>query len=175
METSILTSLAAHRSAPLDSIMLALTFIARGGAVWVVLAAARVVINRRLAMAAWQTVLAVLLAWVMSDCVLKPLVHRPRPWTSIEAFQAVGAQPAGYSFPSGHAATAAAGAYMLASTWPAARVGLWALAIGISCSRIYLGVHYPSDVLAGLLIGWAVAWVIRGRTVWRLAAAGSDV
>jgi undecaprenyl-diphosphatase len=174
METSILTSLAAHRSAPLDSVMLALTFIARGGAVWVVLAGARVIFTRRLAMAAWQTVLAVLLAGTISDGVLKPLVQRPRPWTSIEAFQAVGDQPASYSFPSGHAATAVAGAYMLASTWPAAMVGLWALALGVSCSRIYLGMHYPSDVLAGLLIGWAVAWFVRGRTVWRVSAVRSE-
>jgi undecaprenyl-diphosphatase len=46
-------------------------------------------------------------------------------------------------------------------------VAFWVLAIAISASRIYLGVHYPSDVLAGFLVGLLVAWFVRGRTVWR--------
>jgi len=174
-DSSILAWLAAHRSVPLDSVMHALTFIGKGGAVWIILAAARAAIDRRFAMAAWQTALAVLLAWAIASGVLKPLVHRPRPSAEIATFWPGPERPATYSFPSGHAATSAAGAAMLAFAWPGAGAGLWALAIGISCSRLYLGAHYPSDVLAGLLLGWAVAWFVRGRTVWRQPAAGSHI
>jgi undecaprenyl-diphosphatase len=173
MELGVLSVVAAHRTAALDAVMLVLTAVGRAGAVWLVLAAVRAVVNRRAAMGAWQTVLAVLIASAVSDGVVKPLVDRPRPYVADTALAVVGSRPATASFPSGHAATAAAGAFLLASSWPAARLALWGLALAISLSRIYLGVHYPSDVVAGLLLGVAVGWFVRGRTVWRDSPARS--
>lgn len=60
------------------------------------------------------------------------------------------------SFPSGHTATAAAAAETLADLFGLPRVPLYALAAGVGFTRVYLGVHHPSDVLAGLVLG--VAW-----------------
>jgi decaprenylphosphoryl-5-phosphoribose phosphatase len=59
------------------------------------------------------------------------------------------------SYPSAHAATSVAGARRLSETLPAAPV--WALAAGLSLSRLYLGVHHPTDTLGGAALGWAVA------------------
>jgi undecaprenyl-diphosphatase len=171
MDSEILGWIAAHRAPWLDALMWALTTAGSVGAVWIAGAVATALIDPRRRMAAWQTGLAVLLAWTVSDGVLKPLVHRPRPDARFEASEVISRSPSSSSFPSGHASSSAAAALMLAATWPSARVAVWLLAVGVSVSRIYLGVHYPSDVLAGFLIGLLVAWFVRGRTVWRLSGA----
>jgi undecaprenyl-diphosphatase len=167
MDSEILGWIATHRAAWLDGVMWALTVAGISGAVWIAAAVATALVDRRRRMAAWQMGLALLLTWAVSDGVLKPLVHRARPDARFEASRVVSGPPSSSSFPSGHASSSAAGAFMLASAWPSARVAFWVLAVAISASRIYLGVHYPSDVLAGFLVGLLVAWFVRGRTVWR--------
>jgi undecaprenyl-diphosphatase len=107
------------------------------------------------------------------DQLLKLLFHRPRP----EPFFGF-REPITYSFPSGHAITACSFYLVLAAILSArvhsrlAKAALWApaaiLAAGIGFSRVYLGVHYPSDVIAGYAA--AVVWIVsldRGYTVWR--------
>jgi membrane-associated phospholipid phosphatase len=59
------------------------------------------------------------------------------------------------SYPSAHATTSTAGAVALAELLPPLPV--YAFATGLALSRLYLGVHYPSDTLAGAALGWAVA------------------
>jgi undecaprenyl-diphosphatase len=174
MDSEILGWIAAHRTPWLDGVMWALTAAGSGGALWIAGAVATALFDRRRRMAAWQIGLAVLLAWVASDQVLKPLVQRARPDARFEASQVEAHRPSTWSFPSGHASSSAAGALMLASAWPSARVAFWLLAIGISASRLYLGVHYPTDVVAGFVIGLLVAWFVRGRTRWRFTTGGSE-
>jgi undecaprenyl-diphosphatase len=168
MEAAILQWVAAHRAGWLDVVMLALTHVGRAGAIWIVLAVARTVTRRRLAMAACQVVLAIILSWGATEWVLKPAIARPRPFVAhADVIPGGGEHPAGYSFPSGHAATAGAGAAALSAMWPAAAPLLWLLAALIVLSRAYLGVHYPTDLLAGLFLGWLIARFVVGGTVWR--------
>jgi undecaprenyl-diphosphatase len=93
--------------------------------------------------------------------LVKEAVDRPRPFTTIpEADPLIGV--ASPSFPSGHAATSAAGAFALALIAPRLWPWLAALAVGVAFSRVYVGVHYPADVLAGIALGLAVTggiWV----------------
>lgn len=61
------------------------------------------------------------------------------------------------SFPSGHAATSAAAARVLAELTGAPKPACAVIALGVGTTRIYLGVHHPSDVVGGWLIGWTWA------------------
>jgi undecaprenyl-diphosphatase len=148
---------------PLDWLMVALTLSGTHAAIWLVLgvlaswrngAAARGVVRM-----AWGLALTALLV----NGVLKPAVDRERPFVRDPTVHLVGPTPSGGSFPSGHAASAVAGAYGLAFVWPRRRTLLGTLAGGIALSRIYLGVHYPIDVAAGALLGWGLARLATGR------------
>ncbi len=167
MDTALLSWFSTHRTVALDALAVFLTVAGRAGLMFALAAIVRGFSNRKLAMAAWQVVLAAVLATLVSDAVLKPIVHRPRPFTANPALAVVGTRPESASFPSGHAASSVAGALALASTWPQARVAIWAAAALVALSRVYLGVHYPTDVLGGALVGLLVGWFVLGSTVWR--------
>jgi undecaprenyl-diphosphatase len=97
--------------------------------------------------------------------ILKVSIDRPRPFLVVPEADPLLGGTIGSSMPSGHAATSAAGAVALALLVGAAlpravTVGLGLLAAAIAFSRVYVGVHYPLDVLAGAALGAAVATAI---------------
>lgn len=89
------------------------------------------------------------------NVTIKPLVSRARPWVVMEGFQTLLTSSDPNSFPSGHtcAAFAFAAAVCVAAPkkWMKAAAVIAAVLMG--CSRLYVGVHFPSDVLAGAVIG----------------------
>ena len=115
---------------------------------------------------------SLLLADVMSGAI-KEAVDRPRPPRADPAFDAAVAVPASPSFPSGHATTTFACAMVLAVLVPKLRWPALGLAATVGVARVYLGVHYSLDVLAGAvlgsLIGLGVALLARAALRWRLA------
>lgn len=146
-------------SPALDAVMLGLSGFGYRGIGFIALAAIAAARWRGLrVMAAWRVLLAVVLALIVSDGLLKPLVGRTRPFDLPGAARVVGPPAAGKSFPSGHAAAAVAGAYALSLMWRTRRRAWWTLAVLVCLSRVYLGVHYPLDVLGGALVGWACAY-----------------
>jgi undecaprenyl-diphosphatase len=88
---------------------------------------------------------------------MKQVVRRPRP--QLEGLPPLGPTVSGLSFPSAHSTASFAGAALLSETLPAAP--LYATAVAMSLSRPWLGVHYPSDIVAGAVLGTAVAAVAR--------------
>jgi undecaprenyl-diphosphatase len=100
-------------------------------------------------------------AWVLAQGV-KPLLPRERPYQANGAERLV-VEPAGSSWPSGHAAVAAAMAATLGEgRGPVSRGLLGAVAAAVGASRVYVGVHHPSDVVAGLGLGALSARIVRG-------------
>lgn len=95
------------------------------------------------------------ISWVLVEKIMKPLVGRVRPSAEMGAI-IVGAINGDFSFPSGHATIAWAMAVVLSKKEPKAKWMFYVLAILISLSRIYLGKHFPLDVISGALLGWGI-------------------
>ncbi len=98
---------------------------------------------------------------------LKALIRRDRPFDAWDDIAPRGDPPTSYAFPSGHAALA----FALATAWSLevpriyVIVPAYAWATSVAVGRVWKGVHYPSDVLAGAVLGVGVAWAI--HRIWR--------
>ncbi len=84
--------------------------------------------------------------------LIKRIVDRPRPYTTLEWAVAINPPKCRYSLPSGHSGSALSIALSLSSFFPALRIALLTIAVLVGISRIYLGVHYPTDVTLGFAI-----------------------
>jgi undecaprenyl-diphosphatase len=141
----------------IDQVMLVASAIGAKGAVWIVLGLIAWAIAPGKGMKAWRLLLALGLAGLVTDAIVKPLIGRVRPFVDHVEYREIGVRPDTPSFPSGHAATSAAGALALSRIWPAAAIPAWTLAAIIAISRVALGVHFPSDVIAGFALGALLA------------------
>lgn len=111
-----------------------------------------------LAMAA-QHALATLALSHIAVQLVKRTVIRPRP-SRREAWSALVSEPDRFSFPSGHSAAAMAVAFAYALAFPALAPALITIAMLVGASRVFLGVHYPGDVLIGQLIAIVTALLL---------------
>ena len=149
-----------HRAEPFDTFFTGLSYIGSFGAVWLVIAAVVAFYVRR-PTALPLTFLAVLLGDGLSSG-LKFSFDRVRPsdrFAEPDTLLRVAHTP---SFPSGHAATSFACAATLARyVSRRTAIGLYVLAALVAWSRVYVGAHYPLDVLAGAVLGLAIATALR--------------
>ena len=118
----------------------------------------------------WRSAMASVAVAYGLNTAAKLLVRRRRP--CLAGLPALTRTPTRMSFPSAHAATSFAGA-LAYSRAGLPRAPLYALAAGLSLSRVYLGVHYPSDSIGGALLGAAVAHGL-ARTQTRAGGAGGQ-
>ena len=144
-----------HRVGWLDWIFVGLSRIGTLGLVWVAIAALVAALLRRPGVFV-LTVVAVTCADQLAFA-LKAVVPVDRPSVRYALPHALVRVPTDHSFPSGHSATSFAAALVLAHAVPRRAWLFYVLAVAIGFSRIYVGVHYPIDVLGGALLGLGVA------------------
>jgi undecaprenyl-diphosphatase len=147
-----------HRWHPLDHVFVWLTRIGTWGLVWLLIALVLAVLWRRASL-----LIAVVLADIAADAlagVLKAATQVERPPLRYLHPKALISLPSGSSFPSGHTATSFACATVLSFFVPRAAPAFYLLALAIGFSRIYVGVHWPLDVLGGAVLGVAVGLAV---------------
>ena len=143
----------------LTPIMKGITFLGEVG--WAAIAMCLVLIAfKRTRKIGLVCAASVLLTFICCNGILKPLIDRTRPWETFAAVNNMLPDPGDASFPSGHASNTMAAAFSL---WLNTRKGSFTrlhsvsygavvLALLVGLSRLYLGMHYPSDVIAGILV-----------------------
>lgn len=136
-----------------------ITHLMTGAALWVAAGVGHVVHGPSSRNTGWAILFGLLFVLVAVDKGLKHLVGRPRPFVTLdlEAHDTLIASTS-YSFPSGHATVAFVGAFVLAWRYPRLRWALFGFASLVALSRVHLGVHYPSDVLAGSALGCLIGY-----------------
>jgi membrane-associated phospholipid phosphatase len=155
LDHRLLLLLRTHGHAPAaEWAVLRLARTGESGLVWHGLAAAGALLDGERRHVYLRAMRVVLIALVVNAAV-KRLVRRTRP--ALEEMPALIAV-SGRSYPSAHSATSFAGARALSGALPAGPT--YALAVAMALTRPYLGVHYPSDIVAGAILGDAVAELV---------------
>ena len=122
----------------------------------------------------WGTFFLTLSAIVVADMItiaFKYFVDRPRPFVRYAQPKVLVPMPHDASFPSGHSATSFAAATMLSFAFPKFAPVLLILAAAVAYSRVYVGVHYPVDIIGGAALGALVAFLLRAVLQARRARA----
>ena len=148
-----------HRVGWLNPLFEGLSWIGTDGLVWLLLAIALAYVRRRpwlLVEVVAADLTAQLLSWG-----LRIGTGRDRPPKVFAEPKALVRVPHDGSFPSGHSASSFACATMLALAFPRYAWGFFVLAGAVAWSRVYVGVHYPLDVLGGAVLGVVVAIALR--------------
>ena len=137
----------------------AVTFLGNGGWFWIALGIGLLCFKRTRGVGI--TLLAALvIGALVTNVALKNLVARTRPYDYSEGIKALLPPQSDFSFPSGHTCASFAAAYVCLKMLPGGwGIGAMILAGLIAFSRLYLGVHFPTDILGGLLIGLAAGWL----------------
>lgn len=172
LELAILDWIQMHlRCGFLDAVMPAITRLCDHGEIWIVLAAV-LLLWRKKRRSGLAISSALALDLVICNLILKPLIGRIRPFIVNPTVALLVKPPQDASFPSGHTAASFAAAFALL----AVKDPLWKPAMGLAIvmafSRLYLYVHWPSDILGGILVGvvagWGGTWVARRlfRKIW---------
>ncbi len=153
MELKLLDMIQGLRNPVLDKVMPVITSLGNAGAIWILLTLLLLLIpkTRR---SGWIMALALCADVILCNGVLKNLFMRIRPCDVNQTVQLLIARPSDFSFPSGHtAASFAAVAALYLAEEKLLFKGALALAVLIAFSRLYLYVHYPTDVLGGMAVG----------------------
>ncbi len=147
------------RNPVMDRFMVFVTSLGNAGFLWIFIAFL-LLCRKRYQKCGIALICALSLTMLISDELLKPLVGRLRPNMRFPELPLLIGQIRSYSFPSGHSSAAFASATVLFSYYKHAGMLAYVAAALIAYSRLYLFVHYPTDVLAGILLGSVIAFLI---------------
>ncbi|EDU37779.1 phosphatase PAP2 family protein [Clostridium sporogenes] len=143
----------------LNKIMIFITSIGNLGLIWIAISLL-LLISKKYRKVGMLCIASLVLSSLIGEVVLKNLVQRGRPFTAIEGINLLVKAPKSFSFPSGHTVSSFAVAIVIGKKIKKFKLPIYILAFSIAFSRLYLYVHYPSDVLVGALIGIISANII---------------
>ena len=161
MEQAILLGLQSIRIDGLTQIMALLSALGNKAFIWIVVGVVLLFFAETRETGV-LVIVSLIIVFIVSEVILEPIIARPRPCDAGIGVEAVtGVSHNGFSFPSGHSTSSFAAAIVIAVCM-GRRFGIPAIIVAalIAFSRLYLGVHYPSDVLAGALIGALIGFVV---------------
>lgn len=141
------------RNSIIDKVMPSVTNIGSGAVIWMLIAVI-LVINKKYRKYGLMIICSLILCFAVGNLTLKPLVARTRPFDAIPLLDVLLIKPpTDFSFPSGHTMCSFAASVVI--YYMNKRIGIFALILSflIGFSRLYLYVHYPSDVFCGMIIG----------------------
>ena len=143
----------------LDPIMKIITSLGNAGILWII-ATILLLIPKRTRKVGVISACALLASLLVNNILLKNLVARVRPYYAVEGLTPIVTKPSEFSFPSGHAAISFASGGVFYRKLPR-KYGVPAVVMAglISLSRLYVGVHYPTDVLMGILSGTGCSYL----------------
>ena len=160
IDESIVLFFAGHvRIGFLDSLMVFITYLGNSGAIWLVICAV-LLIQKKQRQNGLLLLAGLALCTIINTFVLKNLITRPRPFEVLTQLTLLIPPPSGFSFPSGHAASSFAAAFTLTRSYGRRGAVSYIPAVLIAVSRVYIGVHYPSDIIAGAVIGTVCALLV---------------
>ena len=158
-EFQILDGLQTIHTSFLDTFMTSITKLGDAGIVWIILTVILLLIPKTRKSGVYMAV-ALIADLIICNVILKPIVARIRPYSINQTVQLLVTPLKDYSFPSGH--TAASFASVSALYFAGRKrmaAGALIVSVLIAFSRMYLYVHYPTDVLGGLIIGLLCGWI----------------
>lgn len=143
----------------LDFLMPKITVLGNSGIIWII-AAIVLLATKKYRRGGLALAVGLIAMLVIGNLTLKPLIARTRPFELIEGIELLISAPSGFSFPSGHTMSSVVAASIL--TMIDKRFGYVAipLAVLIAFSRLYLYVHFLTDILGGIFIGAIISIVI---------------
>lgn len=147
------------RNPMLDSLMKFITALGNGGMIWIG-ATILLLIPKKTRSIGMMSAVALLGSLIINNNIIKNIVQRPRPFVTFTDLQIIIPTPSEYSFPSGHTSSSFAAAAVFYRHLPK-KLGLPSVILAglIGFSRLYVGVHYPTDVIAGVIMGILLSYL----------------
>lgn len=154
-----------NTNAVLTPILKVITTLGEGGIIFIIMALI-LMATKKYRKAGFAMIIALVVMVICNNLVLKEIFARPRPfnleydwWNEIYKYPEIVSKPSSFSFPSGHTSSAFAAA--VAVLWYNRKIGIptFIFAAIMGFSRIYVQVHYPTDVIAGAIVGIIYAFI----------------
>lgn len=150
------------RSAWLDYLMLFITQLGSGFFATLVSLLLYFYLNKQLA---FELAFGTLTLWLIVE-VMKVIIRRDRPFVKLKSIRIIGSRASGHSFPSGHTSQTFFVATLIVNYFHSSLIVsllIYAISLLVGITRIYVGMHYPRDVLGGAILG--SAWGILGAII----------
>jgi undecaprenyl-diphosphatase len=148
----------------LDKLMPIITSLGDSGMIWIIISFI-LILSKKYRKVGILSILALTLSTIIGEGILKNIIQRPRPFYELTNIQLLIEKPLSYSFPSGHTGSSFAVAGVIGTLIKKYKIPVITLAVLMAFSRIYLFVHYPTDIVGGIILGLSCSYIVTYRVV----------